>query len=109
MQVSLTAAGTVGSLDVVLPSSQLKQHVTHESTISHAYPYKFMKAALTGVAGLRADLTTQVAIDFNGMLKVRGRYTPGGNSRVRWAPDCALYAGQPWALACAVQLLLCTT
>ena len=70
-QVSLAAAGTVGTLDVVLPSAQLKQHVTHESSVSHAYPYKFIKAALTGVAGLRADLTTQVAIDANGMLKVR--------------------------------------
>lgn len=61
----------VGSLDVVLPISQVRQPVTQESSISHFYPYKFIKVALTGVAGQKGDFSTQVAIDVNGLLKVR--------------------------------------
>jgi hypothetical protein len=61
----------VGSLDVVLPMNQLRQHVTHEASIGHFYPYKFIKVALTGVAGQKGDFSTQVAIDVNGLLKVR--------------------------------------
>jgi hypothetical protein len=71
VQVSLTASGTVGSLEVKLAVHQLRQPVTQEPAVSAAYPYKFVRAALTGVAGLKAELATHVAIDANGMLKVR--------------------------------------
>lgn len=61
----------MGSLDVVLPTNLLRQPVIQETSVSHHYPYKFAKAALTGVPALKAELSTQVAIDANGLLKVR--------------------------------------
>lgn len=70
LQVSLSGKGTVGSLDVVLPSAQLRNAKTQEVSINHFYPYKFMKSALTGIVGHKGDLATQVSIDANGMLKV---------------------------------------
>ena len=70
VQVSLSGHGNVGSLEVVLPTNLLRQPVVQETSISHNYPYKFTKAALTGVPALKAELSTQVAIDANGLLKV---------------------------------------
>ena len=70
VQVTLSSKGTPGKLEVTLPSNQLQQAVTQEPNIHHDFPYKFIKAALTGVAGLKADLRTKVAIDANGMLQV---------------------------------------
>jgi hypothetical protein len=70
LQVSMRADGTVGTLDVVLPNNLLRQAAIHGTSITHFYPYKFMKAALSGAHSVKAELSTQVAIDANGLLKV---------------------------------------
>jgi hypothetical protein len=69
-QVTLSAKGSVGSLEVILPRSHLAQCRAHESSIAFRYPYKFMKSALSGVAG-RVDVSSEISIDANGMFRVR--------------------------------------
>jgi hypothetical protein len=69
-QVTLSAKGSVGSLEVILPRSHLRQCRAHEPSIAFRYPYKFMKSALSGVAG-RVDVSSEISIDANGMFRVR--------------------------------------
>lgn len=71
VQVELSAAGQNGSLGALLPANQLRQVVTHEARVSHNYPYKFLRAALTGAGPTKSERTTKVDIDANGLLKVR--------------------------------------
>jgi hypothetical protein len=76
MQVNLTSRGNVGELDVTIPHHLLRNTRTHENSISHCYTYKFVKAALSGVPGIKAEYNSQISIDSNGLLKVR-MMTPG--------------------------------
>jgi hypothetical protein len=68
--VNLTSRGNVGELDIVLPHTLLRNTRAHENSISFCYGYKFVKAALSGVPGIKAEYSSQIAIDMNGMLKV---------------------------------------
>jgi hypothetical protein len=72
----MSADGTVGTLEVILPNHLLRQPAIHETSISHFYPYKFMKAALSGTQSMKVQILTQVSIDANGLLKVLHQYDP---------------------------------
>lgn len=61
----------MGELDVTIPHHLLRNTRTHENSISFCYTYKFVKAALSGVPGMKAEYNSQISIDANGLLKVR--------------------------------------
>ena len=55
---------------MTIPHHLLRNTRTHENSISFCYTYKFVKAALSGVPGIKADYNSQISIDVNGLLKV---------------------------------------
>lgn len=71
--VTLSAYGPVGELDIRLPRSALQSTVGTGQPIGHAYAFKYLKAALTGLGALKGgaqEVSCRVTIDANGMLKV---------------------------------------